>query len=294
MLWELWRVKTSSFAGLTYSEEESKILIAGAPLDATNSFFPGTRFGPDYIRRVSESLELYSYTLDSPIINKKFHDVGNLFPTGLDVERSIDIIQDFQENEVLSKNKKSVLIGGEHTITLGSMPLFRKDTLLIVFDAHTDLRDTYLGEKISHATVMRRIAERISPEAMLFIGSRAIDAEEADFIKKHKIRKHTSRFINTYGISQVVSQIKDDLSVYSKAYLSIDIDVLDPAYAPGVGTPEPLGLDVNTLFFLLKVIFEAKDVVGIDIVETNPLNDKGYLTSSIVAKIIFEYIALQG
>jgi agmatinase len=293
-MWELWRVKTSSFAGLNYPEEESRVLIAGAPLDATNSFHPGTRFAPEYIRRVSESLELYSYLLDMPIQNKKFHDIGDLFPAGMDVKRSVEIISDFISSESILKNKKTVILGGEHTVTLGSLPLLTKNTLLIVFDAHADLRDTYLGEKYCHATVIRRISENIPSESIILIGSRAIDAEEMDYIKKHKIRLFTSRYINTYGAGQVVNRLKEELEGYTKVYLSVDIDVLDPAFAPGVGTPEPLGLDIYTLFTLLKSILESKEVIGIDIVETNPLVDKGYQTSSVAAKIILEYLAFQG
>lgn len=292
-MWEMWRIRTSSFGGSDFPEEESRVVIAGAPLDASNSFYPGTRFAPEYVRRVSESLELYSYLLDSPIQNKKYHDIGDLFPSGVDLRKSIDIIADFLKSESLGKSKKPVLIGGEHTITLGSLPLLGKSTLLIVFDAHTDLRDTYLGEKLSHATVIRRISEHIPPDNIIFVGSRAIDAEEMDFIRKHRIRLFTSRYINTYGAGHVISKLKEELETRQQAYLSIDVDVLDPAFAPGVGTPEPLGLDVYTMFNLLRPILEFKGLVGMDVVEANPLVDRSYQTSSIVAKIIFEFLAFQ-
>lgn len=293
-MWELWRVNTSPFAGLNYGEEESDIVIAGCPLDATNSFFPGTRFAPEYIRRASESLELYSYLQDSPITNKKFYDVGNLFPMGLMPSKSIEIMQDFINNEVLKKGKKAILIGGEHTITLGSLPLIKRCDAIVVFDAHTDLRDEYMGERISHATVMRRVSESVSTSSLIFIGIRAMETEEASYIKKNDIRVYTSRFINSYGPGNVIKRLEDILSTSQSVYLSIDMDVLDPSYAPGVGTPEPLGLDSHTFFKILKPIIEVKSLRGVDVVETNPIMDRGYQTSSLAAKVVLEIIAHQG
>ena len=191
--------------------------------------------------------------------------------------------------------KNYFFIGGEHLITYPVVKAFTnyEDVdALVVFDAHTDLRYEYLGSRINHATVFRRLLEESSLN-ILYIGSRALSLDELSFIDEHR---DVIKLIDPYTLYSADDDLSGIIKNYiggKKIYLSIDMDVFDPGYAPGVSNPEPLGVDP---FIFLKsvnyVIESASKIIGIDIVEVNPLMDINDITSLLASKIIFEIIAL--
>ncbi|MGB9831038.1 MAG: arginase family protein, partial [Fervidicoccus fontis] len=232
-MWKLRALKKFPFGGLYKNKEETKISLIGAPLDLTNSHAPGTYLAPEAIRRIAESLEWYSLLYEGDFSENGIYDEGDLVLFPGKVRENIDLIS---ESLLDIKEEKRIpfMLGGEHTVTLASSKLLDEDTLLVVFDAHFDLRDEYLNSNITHATVMRRIVDNFEPKNLLFIGTRAVSQEELDFVKKNQIEYITSRRIWLYGINEFARNIERKLEKFGKIYVSIDIDAVDPGYAPGV------------------------------------------------------------
>ncbi len=179
-----------------------------------------------------------------------------------------------------------VIIGGEHTITLGVMRGIGEKVALVSFDAHLDLRNEYMGRTVSHTTFMRRISEQINPEKILEIGTRAACKEELEYVKKSNIQFLTVQQIRREGIEKATEKIETLLADYKKFYLTIDMDVLDPAFAPAVQNPEPDGLDVHDFLDLLCQVCDHR-IVAFDLIEVAPHYDNG-ITAIQAAKTIFE------
>ncbi len=277
---------TFCFGGLC--EERSPILIVGCPLDATTSYKPGTRFAPLYIRTAAENLEFYSVYFNIDVERHGFHDIGDIFipPGGL--ERSLHNIEAVYKGILGEYGEKTPLcIGGEHLVTLPIVKAMGNDIdVLLVFDAHFDLREEYLGERMSHACVMRRIIDkRRNNIELVYIGVRAYTSSELMFVKNNNLS------IKYYSILDIEEKINEILKYVrnKNVYISIDMDVFDPAYAPGVGNPEPNGITPREFFSIYSgVLRNAGRVVGIDVVETNPLGDINDITSLLAARIIVE------
>lgn len=274
----------SGFIGSLKSYNEADIVIVGAPMDYTVSFKPGSRFGPQRIREMSLGLETYSPYLDRDLQDKKIYDFGDLeLPFG-NVEKSLEIIGQAAQ-EIIQDNKMPVFIGGEHLI---SFPVIEKiaekyndDLVVLHFDAHTDLRNQYMEETNSHATVIKKVANIMDPKNIYQFGIRSGLKEEFQWAKKNSNLFIEDVFEPLYGI---LKHIKS-----RPIYITIDIDVLDPAFAPGTGTPESGGISFKEL---LKSIHLLKDlnVVGMDLVEVLPMGDPGDITSIAACKIIRESI----
>lgn len=275
----------SSFLCSSNDYENSKVIIAGIPMDFTVSFKPGSRFGPSKIREVSVGLEEYSVYQDKNLFSKLFCDIGDLeLPFG-NTNKCIEVIYGFAE-KLFKDGKIPIFLGGEHLVSFPLIKAAREvynDIAVLHFDAHADMRDDYLGEKFSHATVMRRVGEIIGFGNLYQFGIRSGSEEEISFAKRnsniyfvHEIEK----------FFEVIEKLKS-----KKVYLSIDIDVVDPAFAPGTGTPEPGGL---TSLQLLEIILKMKhlDIIGADIVEVSPYYDISDRTSLLAAKIVRELILL--
>ncbi|WP_457612445.1 agmatinase [Methanocaldococcus sp.] len=268
------------------SYDDSNIVMITIPFDETSSFKPGSRDGGAFIRRASWGLESYSPILNRDLTEVKFHDLGDLYLYG-NQEEKFKTIERAVYN-IIKDGKKVVSLGGEHSITypiVKAVKEFYNDILVIQFDAHCDLRYEYLGNKLSHACVMRRIYE-INKEIFQF-GVRSGDLEEWEFAKKEKI----------YIKPNLMD--KEDLeyikSLDKPIYLTIDIDVLDPAFAPGTGTPEPCGFSSRELFNSLYLLKEVSDkIVGFDVVEVSPINDVNDITSITAAKIVRELLLMLG
>jgi agmatinase len=266
---------TNCFLGCNKDIKDADILLIGIPYDGTSSFRPGSRFAPNAIRETSYGIETYSPIFDKDIEEDlSICDIGDMeLPFG-NFQKATYIIEKKLE-EIPSK--KVVSIGGEHLITLPIVKNFYKkynDIYLIHFDAHADLRDDYLGEKLSHATVIRRIAEIIGFEKVFQYGIRSGTKDEYNLIKKHKT------------LNRSIDEIKNIIGK-SHVYISVDLDVLDPSIFPGTGTPEPGGFSFNELINFIRQL-DSLNIVGCDVVELSPHYDNSGVSTIVAAKVIRE------
>lgn len=261
----------------------SRVVIVGAPMDLTVSFRPGSRLGPTRIREVSHGLEDYSPHLEDSLQNKLFYDLGNLdLPFG-NVEKSLELIRQ-TASQIFDDRKIPLFLGGEHLISLPIVSEALKkypDLVVLHFDAHADLRDTYFEERLSHATVLRRIAEKIKPKHLYHFGIRSGTKEEFEYSKDNTC-------MNTL---EVLAPFKEVLRALKgrDVYITLDIDVVDPAFAPGTGTPEPGGCTSKELFEVTSN-FRQLNIIGFDLVEVSPPYDPSDVTSLLAAKILREFL----
>jgi agmatinase len=257
--------------------DESPAVIIGCPLDITSSFRPGTRFAPQAIREVSWGLETYSPRLDRDLEDLKVCDVGDInLPQG-SVEKALETIQGYMAT-VLGDHKFPILLGGEHLISLPvvrEMAKHHRNLAVIQLDAHADLRQEYLGEPLSHATVMRRIADLLGEENILQLGIRSGTREEI-------------RSARAIGSLAKVEETRRR-AAGRPIYLTVDLDILDPGIAPGVGTPEPGGLTFDECISLISQL-SSLDVVGFDLVELSPPYDPTQQSAMAAAKLVRELI----
>ncbi|MDK2901133.1 MAG: agmatinase [Thermosediminibacterales bacterium] len=275
------------FMGCSDSYKDSKVVIIGAPMDLTVSFRPGARMGPSKIREVSYGLEEFSmYSMDS-LNNKSYYDAGDLeLPLGNVIE-SMKTIKE-ASNCILENGKIPFFIGGEHLISLPVIEAVSqkyKDLVVIHFDAHADLRKDFMGEKYSHATVMRRVAELIGGKNIYQFGIRSGTEDELRYARENT---NFYPFSFTGHIKEVFKGLKQ-----RPAYISLDIDVVDPAYAPGTGTPEPGGCTAAEILEVTLLLGDL-NIVGMDLVEVSPMFDLSERTSLLAAKVIREMLIRMG
>jgi len=259
--------------------------VFGIPFDSTHSYKPGCRFGPDVIRDAFNNIEIFHPELQVDLESANIEDLGNTRHTVVATEM-LDMVRKVTK-ELVEKNRQLFILGGEHLITYGTFMSFPKETGYVVFDAHYDLRDEYADTKLSHAAYLRRVVEERGADNILHVGARAFVKEELAFLKENKIKTITDKEIRLGNGPQL---LRDHVSTFDSLYTSFDLDVLDPAFAPGVGNPEAAGVTSRELFDLIYS-FENKKVTGVDIVELNPNYDNGS-TASLAAKIISTLIAL--
>lgn len=254
----------------------------GIPMDFTTSFRPGTRFGPARVREVSEGLETYSPYLNKDLSEIAFYDAGNVEVSFGNVVGSLNKAKQAAE-QIFGDEKKVLMVGGEHLVSLPVIEAASQrypDLVILHFDAHADLRDEYLGEELSHATVMRRAVDRIATSHRLYqFGIRSGAAEEFEWARQN------SSF-HPFEVLEPFLKVRNELQD-KPLYVSIDIDVVDPAFAPGTGTAEPGGCTTKEL---LEVIHNLRglNVVGLDIVELAPALDHSDITALLVAKLVRE------
>lgn len=269
--------------GATPDFKEAHWVLVGMPYDGTTSYRPGTRFGPESIRPASWGIETYSPIQNRDLENVRYYDAGDLeLPCG-NRDASLALIKKATQ-ETLAANKKWLGIGGEHLVTLPAFEAYLEkypDIAVVHFDAHADLRDDYLGEKLSHATVLRRIADYIGPERMIQIGIRSGPQEEFDWMRQHKTLVESM---------EQLSEAKQRITG-RPVFLTIDLDVLDPSILPGTGTPEPGGLSFKE-FLCYLMAFQDCSLVGADVVELAPHYDASGVSSVVAAKIIREVLLL--
>lgn len=270
---------SKSWMGENPDYNSADIVMLGLPFDGTVSYRSGSRFAPERLRPASWELEEYSPALDKSIEDANFIDIGDLeFPLG-NTQKSLGIIEK-NVAQVYADDKKIFGIGGEHLVTLPSVKgvLSKyKDLAIIHFDAHTDLRKEYLGENLSHATVMYNVAEMVGFENLKQIGIRSGTKEEWALCKKY----------NT-----LVKDFDDLSSVKNKKiYITLDLDVLDPSVMSGTGTPEAGGFGFS---HLLDWVYRLKDfdIVGCDVVELAPDYDTSGCSTATAAKIIRELLLI--
>jgi agmatinase len=268
------------------SEDSDPVaIIYGIPFDSTHSYKPGTRFGPDAIRDAFNNIEIFHPQFQIDLADVNIQDLGNIHHT-VNVEEMTEMVNKLT-GELIKKDKLLVILGGEHSLTYGTYTAFPKDTGYIVFDAHYDLRSEYAGVRLSHAAYLRRVVEKNGAENIIHVGARSFVGEELAFLKEHKIKTITEKDIRD---GKGPKMVNDMLSTFKKTYVSVDLDVLDPAFAPGVGNPEAVGITSRELFDMIYAM-EGHKIACLDVVELNPTYDTG-ATASIAAKLISTMIAM--
>jgi len=286
---ELFVSQSNFFSGFQKPFEKADYIIFGVPFDVTSTYRSGARFGPSAIRHASLNIETYSFRTEIDVEDLALHDLGDLHVSS-DTKETLKMLE-LVVKDILEAEKTPVAIGGEHTITLGiakGLGVKASKTAIVSCDAHLDLRDKFMGLKLSHTTFMRRINEEVKPAKIVEVGTRAICREELAYAKKAGIEFLTSQRIRTEGSTQIAKQLKEKLSEYENVYLSVDMDVLDPAYVPAVQNPEPEGLETQALLDIISNICD-KRVIGFDVLEIAPNYDEG-VSAIQAAKVTFEML----
>ena len=268
--------------GSTCTFEECHFALFGVPFDGTSTYRRGSRYAPTELRRVSENVETYSFRFRIDVEEIPLCDMGDLTRLG-DAEEVVEAVSDVCRG-VNQAGKIPVAVGGEHTLTLGAASALKPDAV-VCMDAHLDMRDEYMGVKLSHATFMRRLTETVET-SVLMVGVRAVCREELEYASERGIQIITSMDVREMGVRKVSSKLLEALSDADSVYVSIDLDVLDPAYAPAVGNPEAEGLETWILLELLSSILDGR-VVGLDLCEYAPPYDDGS-TAVQALKLLYE------
>lgn len=269
-----------NWIGSVDSYNDANIIMIGLPFDGTCSYRPGSRFAPERLRLASWGMEDYSPDFDMHLDDVNFYDAGELeFPLG-NTQKTLDIIEQ-NARHIFNDNKKYLGIGGEHLVTYPALKAcyekYKENLAVIHFDAHTDLREDYLGEKLSHASVLRRIGETIGFENIKQVGIRSGLKEEFDIMKKYNTLVENKAQLDS---------VKD-----KKIFLTIDVDVLDPSVMPGTGTPEANGMTYREFAQWIKYLKDF-DIVGADVVELAPDYDKSEVSTAITTKIIRDVLMI--
>ncbi len=268
------------FADAVSSFEDAKFVIVGAPFDKTTSYRSGTRFAPTTVREASQTFEKENFEHGTTFDEIPVHDAGDLYEEGT-VDQMVEAIYE-EANRIVGARKFPMFIGGEHSITPPIVKAFGEISVITI-DAHLDFKDTYQGLKNSHACAHRRIVDHVGKGHAFAFGVRSISAdEEVDsslFADSFKIHEE--------GAAKVFDEMLSKLK-RKPIYLSLDIDGIDPAYAPGTGTPEPFGLTPWDVRYIVNKV--ADRLVGFDVVEISPPYDNGN-TSVLGARMMREVMA---
>lgn len=275
-----------TFIGCDREYKDASIVLFGAPFDGTVSYRPGARFGSSAVRSESYGIETYSPYQDKDLCDIEVYDGGDLeLPFG-NTEHALYVIENYCRRLIKDK-KVPVMVGGEHLVTLGTVRALvdeYPDLHVIHMDAHTDLRDHYLGEKLSHACVMKRLWEILGDKRIFQFGIRSGEKHEFEFAEKHLfIRK-----FDFSGLEELLPRLSG-----KPVYLSLDLDVLDPSVLGGTGTPEAGGV---TFKELLGALLKMKDLVmvGADVCELAPHYDPSGVSTAVACKLLREILLLIG
>ncbi len=274
----------TDFMGCDASYQEAKIVLFGAPFDSTTSFRPGTRFAGQAIRSDSYGLETYSPYQDRDLGEGKIADLGDL---ELAIGSSERVLAQIEETaaEILRDGKLPFLIGGEHLVTLGSVRAAVKqepDLHIVHFDAHTDLREDYLGVSLSHACVIRRCWELLGDGRIHQFGIRSGEKQEFDWAKAGHTDFHP---FTLEGLEETIQSLKG-----KKVYVTVDLDVMDPSVFPGTGTPEPGGISFLELMRGVTQVCRELEIIGCDVNELCPPCDPTGASTAAACKIIREML----
>jgi agmatinase len=266
--------------------DEAEFVVFGVPFDKTSTYRAGSKFAPAAIREASLNIETYSFRSKFDLEDAQICDIGDLHVVDSvdETMRRLSAV----EGEILKASKIPIAIGGEHTISFGTTRSFPRDIGIVCFDAHADMRDEYLGEKLMHATFLRRIIEKVGADKVVHVGLRALCREELAFIEKNHVRHFSMRDLGRLDVEEDARLIRRAVSNFGKLYVTVDMDVFDPGFAPGVGNPEPDGLWPDLFFTILTALCDER-LAGLDLVELSPNYDTG-VTAVLAAKILFEAI----
>ena len=280
----MWNRNVETFLGCDGTYEDSHIVIFGAPFDSTTSYRPGTRFAARTMRAESYGLETSSPYQDLDLEDARAFDGGDLeLPFG-DTERALDMIHTYAKN-ILEGGRLPFLIGGEHLVSLPAIKAAAEkhsELAVIHFDAHTDLRDEYLGNHLSHATVIRRAWDILGDGRIHQFGIRSGERAEWEWARAGHTNLHPFTFA---GLSEAVTALKE-----RPVYLTIDLDVLDPSAFPGTGTPEAGGVTFVELLKAALSVIRGCNVVACDLVELSPPLDPSGTSTATALKLLREMI----
>ena len=276
------------FMGSQRGIDQSRVSLLGVPYDGTCCFRPGARFGPSAIREDSYGIETYCPQLDLDLEDINFTDIGSLdVPLG-DAELTLDYISD-ATNILLKNNLKPLIIGGEHSITIGiikSIITNYPDLIMLQLDAHADLRDEWLGSKLSHACTMKRCLEILPSKKIFQIGIRS--GTKSEFLEMNN-----SKRLIQHTLGENAKSLEEALKSFKgrPIYLTFDLDWFDPSVMPGTGTPEPGGYFWGDFAAIINVI-KSHNLIGADVVELSPKLDNTGISSILAAKVIRSLIML--
>ena len=262
---------------------EADIVLFGAPFDSTTSYRPGTRFGSSAIRRESYGIECYSPYQDKDLEDTKVMDCGDLELCFGNTKKALAQIEE-QAKEILDNSAIPFMLGGEHLVTLGAFRAVLEkypDIHIIHFDAHADLREEYLGEQLSHASVIRRCWDLVGDGRIYQFGIRSGDREEFYWAKEHV----TMRKFGFEGLEEVLEKLEG-----KPIYFTLDLDVLDPSVFPGTGTPEPGGVTFDALRKAAEKVCSRANVVACDVNELSPHYDPSGISTAAACKIVREML----
>jgi agmatinase len=274
------------FADAESSFDVASFILFGVPFEKTSSFRHGADKAPFEVRQASWNFERYDLRTGMDFEEIRVHDYGDLDVQKLTSKEVFEATRLFTE-KLLSKKKIPIAIGGDHSITPGIISAFPKDIGVISLDAHMDFRQEYKNDRYNHACVIRRVADHIPVENIAVLGLRSAEKEENEQAKQRGLFFRDAFCINTIGIKNVIQQTQRLLEG-KKIYLTLDIDVVDPAYAPGTSTPEPLGLTPLQVIEIIEAF--GPHLIGCDVVEVCPPYDHGQ-TAVLAAKLIQTCIA---
>lgn len=289
-------IAPTNFLGLPEKfsrRDKARFFLLPVPYDQTVSYVPGARFAPRAIIEASSQIELYDEEMNSEPYLAGIHTLPAIEPVVSDFTEMMERIESICAPALKAK-KLIILLGGEHTVSLGLINALRKlrgksanKFAVLQFDAHADLRPSYQGAKYSHACVARRILDLKIP--VVQVGIRSLSKQEREFAVKSKSLDQVSMWhLNTNSLEKVITHILSLLP--PRIYLSIDVDVLDPSIMPAVGNPEPGGLGWYQLLRILRAIILSREVIGCDITELNPL--PGLVAPNVlVARLVYKIIA---
>lgn len=274
-----------SFQSCTAEYDDADVVIFSVPMDATTSFRPGTRFAGNAIRVDSFGVEWYSPYRDADLKDFKTVDTGDLdLPIGA-VEDALDIVYDATKT-ILMDNKVPMMIGGEHLVTYPVLKAVKEvydDLYVIHLDAHTDLRESFFGRELSHATFMRQAHKFLGDHHIYQFGIRSGDRSEFLWANEHIYQ----RKFDFEGLDKAVEVLKD-----KPVYITIDLDVLDPSVFPGTGTPEAGGMQYKDLLWAFDQFEKLNHIVGADIVELSPYLDPSGASNAVAAKSLRELVLI--
>ncbi len=271
-----------TFIGCDSNYKDAQIVLFGAPFDSTTSFRPGARFGSSAMRHESFGLETYSPYQDKDLLDYNVFDSGDLELSFGSSEKALKDIEK-RANEILKDNKLPILIGGEHLVTLGAVRAAIKkypNMHIIHFDAHADLRDDYLGAKLSHACVLRRSYDLLGDGRIHQFCIRSGEKSEFEFAKIHT-DMHKFSFD---GLDEVVDSLQ---KANVPVYFTIDLDCLDPSIFPGTGTPEAGGVNFMDLLNAIKKVSKL-NIIGADVNELAPMLDQSGASTAVACKVLRE------
>ena len=279
----MWNKASPAFLGCEATFEESDTVLFGAPFDSTASYRPGARFGSRAIREESFGIETYSPYQDADLSECAAFDAGDLELCIGDAKLALAQIEKMSA-EIFDAGKLPLMLGGEHLVTLGAVRQAAKrypDLRIVHFDAHTDLRDEYLGASLSHAAVLRRCWDLLGDGRIFQFGIRSGLREEFEWAKRHT-RLHKFDFD---GLAETVAELAG-----SPVYFTVDLDVLDPSVFPGTGTPEPGGVSFLQLMDAMTLVAKRCRVVGCDLVELAPTLDTSGVSTIVACKLLRELL----